>query len=425
MRNSKLVLLMFTATYPYDAGAEQTFIGGELPYLVKQFDIVILIPKKCAGKRLDILDEVDIEEGLSDYIKKSTSLGVIYKALTSRFFYRDILHRPIILLHLSMLSRLIRFVGDATLTGEWLKGWLERKGIEIGNTVFYTFWFDQLAMGVGLVKELFPELKLVSRAHGYDVYEERYNPPYWPCRSAALKTVDALFLVSNSGADYLRKRYPAFSTRIQVAFLGVPDSGFITRPSSDGIFRIASCSIVRPIKRVELLLDGIVCAARQRPHQEFEWYHFGVGEEVWMLENLKQYADKILPPNVHAFFPGYTTQQALMEFYKANPFDVFYNVSVSEGIPVSSMEAISCGIPIVATAVGGNCEIVTDENGILLSPNPSPNEIADSIYKFIDFPEIAEKKRARSFALWQDKFNADINFNAFARSLISIRERKN
>ena len=49
-----------------------------------------------------------------------------------------------------------------------------------------------------------------------------------------------------------------------------------------------------------------------------------------------------------------------------NDFDLFVNMSLSEGIPVSIMEAISFGIPIIATNVGGNAEIVNDETGVLI-----------------------------------------------------------
>lgn len=52
-----------------------------------------------------------------------------------------------------------------------------------------------------------------------------------------------------------------------------------------------------------------------------------------------------------------------------NDFDLFVNMSLSEGIPVSIMEAISFGIPIIATNVGGNAEIVNDETGVLIPVN--------------------------------------------------------
>lgn len=46
--------------------------------------------------------------------------------------------------------------------------------------------------------------------------------------------------------------------------------------------------------------------------------------------------------------------QLVYDFYRNNDVDVFVNLSESEGIPVSIIETISFGVPVVATDVGGN-----------------------------------------------------------------------
>jgi len=43
----------------------------------------------------------------------------------------------------------------------------------------------------------------------------------------------------------------------------------------------------------------------------------------------------------------------VLNYYASNPVDVFINTSSSEGLPVSIMEAMSFGIPVIATNVGG------------------------------------------------------------------------
>lgn len=47
-------------------------------------------------------------------------------------------------------------------------------------------------------------------------------------------------------------------------------------------------------------------------------------------------------------------------------FDVYVNTSLSEGTSMTILEAMACGIPVVATAVGGNVELVNRTNGILV-----------------------------------------------------------
>jgi glycosyltransferase involved in cell wall biosynthesis len=107
-----------------------------------------------------------------------------------------------------------------------------------------------------------------------------------------------------------------------------------------------------------------------------------------------------------------------MEYYRQNPVDVIVNVSESEGgSPVSIMEAVSCGIPAIATMVGGNPEIVSERNGILLRANPSPDEIAEAFFALLDNPEDWRRKREGSRSVWQERYNAEQNFNAFANHL--------
>jgi glycosyltransferase involved in cell wall biosynthesis len=111
-----------------------------------------------------------------------------------------------------------------------------------------------------------------------------------------------------------------------------------------------------------------------------------------------------------------------MQFYRNNPVDVFVNVSQTEGTSVAVMEAISCGIPVVATAVGGNPEIVTEKNGLLLSPNPSATEIANALFLFLDNPSSAVSKRIGSRAVWNERYNSERNFPDFISRLKEIRE---
>ena len=65
--------------------------------------------------------------------------------------------------------------------------------------------------------------------------------------------------------------------------------------------------------------------------------------------------------NLNVILTGYISNSDVKQLYMMNDFDLFVNMSLSEGIPVSIMEAISFGIPIIATNVGGNAEIVNDE----------------------------------------------------------------
>ncbi|GAV23437.1 glycosyltransferase family 4 protein [Carboxydothermus pertinax] len=63
-------------------------------------------------------------------------------------------------------------------------------------------------------------------------------------------------------------------------------------------------------------------------------------------------------------FPGYVTNP--LKFYQE--IDIFVLPSLSEGLPLTLLEAMSCKLPVIATGVGGIPEVViSGENGILVS----------------------------------------------------------
>lgn len=418
-----MILLLFTASYPFDGGAEQTFLHTEIQHLRNTFDRVVLVPRKRVGSLLPIAESVAVDESYSALLDNVNPLVAISNILFSKLIFSDFLARPSLLLYPQAIKRLASFAAGAQLTRNWVMNWIAENKADPADCIFYTYWFDQAALGIGLAKQRYPQIRLVSRVHGYDLYEEfYYNPPYWPCRPRALTLMDRLFPDSDAGLRYLKDRYPDYSSRYETALLGVTDPGFINPPSDDSVFRIVSCSMLEPVKRVDLILEGIKTAAAQRPDQRFEWHHIGNGSRRPELQKL---ADESFPPNAKGYLPGYINKQVLMSFYRETPSDLFINASETEGTPVAVMEAVSCGIPVIATAVGGNTEIVGKRNGLLLDENPTPLCIAEAIFKLLDDPEAADAMREGSRKVWMERYNADSNYAAFAERLRSIREKVN
>lgn len=407
-------LILFTASFPNEGSAEFNFLNKEIPYLKAAFDHVLVVPERRADRTDTRTPPVDVDNSYAETLHSHGRNRVFLRGIFSAYVYREIFLKPSILFKPSFLKHLLYFCGQVEFTRDWVLRFMRLSGLKGRDVLFYTYWFTHNALGIGATKRVFPDLKLVSRAHGYDLYEERHQPPYWPCREMTLEALEFLYTDSDAGMQYMHEHYPVFARRIGTARLGIEDPGVRSPASTDGVYRIVSCSFMVPVKRLDLLMKGIASAAVQRPSQRFEWVHFGTGP----LESMLREMTPGLPSNVHVSFPGYSTQSDLFSYYGQHPVDVFMNVSKSEGTPVAVMEAISCGIPVIATGVGGNTEIVSSRNGQLLSPNPSPDEIAAALLVHWDHPG---EKRTGSYELWREKYDASRNFSEFAQKIKELR----
>ena len=102
-------------------------------------------------------------------------------------------------------------------------------------------------------------------------------------------------------------------------------------------------------------------------------------------------------------------------------FDAFVNVSSSEGLPVTLMEAASSGVPLVATRIGGNPEIVDQACGRLLPADPTPLQVATVLAEIaLQSPDERAAMRAASHDRWATDFSAERNYGAFAELLRSV-----
>jgi glycosyltransferase involved in cell wall biosynthesis len=113
-------------------------------------------------------------------------------------------------------------------------------------------------------------------------------------------------------------------------------------------------------------------------------------------------------------------------------FDVFALPSLNEGISNTILEAMASGLPVVATRVGGNPELVVEgATGTLVSPE-NPAELAAAIERYLDDPALrrahaaAGRERAeRDFSIrTMVRRYEDLYASLFDRRVLGIRERR-
>jgi len=410
-------LVVFTHSYPYDLEAEQTFLDPEFHHLARAFNQVIVAPAVRGGSRSALPPGVQVDETLAAVCGSAGGrFARIAATIRSPLFGRELFSSRLPLTSFVAARRLVAFVTQAQRVAAWLPSFVRTRGLEGRMTILYTYWLDHVTGGLAMARNPH-RTRLVSRTHGYDLYEERQTPPYLPCRSALLRGLDCVYPISEHGRSYLLGRCPREHRRLEVSRLGTRAPGFSAKPSADGVLRVVSCSNLVPVKRVDELVRGLALAARARPAAALEWRHLGDGP---LREPLERLAHSLTPPNLRFHFAGQVPNSAVLRLYREQPIDLFANVSESEGIPVSIMEAQSCRIPAMAPAVGGIAELVSSDNGFLLDAPASAEAIAQVILRILDTPGDLSSRRERSFASWAAGFDADRNFPAFCDDLRAL-----
>jgi len=176
------------------------------------------------------------------------------------------------------------------------------------------------------------------------------------------------------------RRIGAAPDRIQTTYYGIDPR--IVRPAvrDDRAERapvVAWAGRIDPLKDVETLLRAAAVVLIRRPDVRFHLYgNAAPGSESYLERCLALQASLGLPEAVT--FEGYS--EDLPTVFAAA--DLVVLSSISEGFPYTTLEAMLCGKPIVATAVGGVREQVSPTCGRIVRPR-DPQALGEAILDIV------------------------------------------
>ena len=256
----------------------------------------------------------------------------------------------------------------------------------------------------------YPQIKYAARTHGGDLYNERSPAGEIAFRRSIYEGAEVIWPISSHGVAYIVGNFPEFKDKVKLARLGVDDFGMGPLSAEDQSYQLVSCSSIIPLKRVELIAQLML-----KSEIPIRWIHFGGEKEAF---------DRILRiigdgrPGLEVIWKGKVTNNVLMDFYSSHFVDTLINLSISEGLPVSMMEAISFGIPIFANRVGGIGEIVVESTGYLVEEGQNLTDLAQHFDGWIK----SGRTRDRNFRLgvrrfWELNFDAEVNHHGFLQRL--------
>jgi glycosyltransferase involved in cell wall biosynthesis len=231
------------------------------------------------------------------------------------------------------------------------------------------------------------------------------------------KHVERIFFASKAGLDYYLSVFAGpYKHKYILARLGTENTYTLqdNNKSANRLLNIVSCAYMVPLKRIQL----IVKALSEINDITIHWVHIGDGPERNNLENTaKDLLDK--NTNITYDFIGHLDNNSLKKYYYDNYFDCFVSTTKTEGgNPVSMMEALSFGIPVIATNVGGVPELVNSDTGILLDSENCVEELINALHRFTIMTNTEKETLRRSCRkYWENNYRAETQYRKFVKCL--------
>ena len=237
-------------------------------------------------------------------------------------------------------------------------------------------------------------LPFTFTVHGDDLWRE---PPDDLDRRA--EAAAAIVTVSLAIAEELTRRFGVDPATIHVIPCGIDVADFAPGPHRDDPPLIVAVARLRPVKRLDLLLHAL--APLHGSGQPFRCRVIGDGSERSCLETLR---DELGLREVVRFV-GAASQEVVRDAWRTASIGAL--TSTSEGMPLALMEAASCGVPVVATAVGGVPELVADGETGLLVANGDVTGLTDALRRLLCDPPLRTRMAAAARARAVAHFSLD------------------
>ena len=416
MKQKTLILLC--DNYPISAG--EFFIDDEMRVIAPRFEKVMLYTASAKSEEnlnRFIPDNAEVVQ----FSKQKLVIGKIksFFRIFKPMFLRELafaIHKLPVKYWVSAFKIMYVDIHRATNLKNELLQFCNHKHLNLSDCVFYSYWHDYKALALAMLRRECG-CACVARAHGWDNFADRHNPPYLPFKKYMIRNLSQTFTISQKGKDEFAKYVNRnLEDRMIVSRLGkFNERTPLFAKQNNGIF-ICSCSNLIPLKQIDRIIEVISKLEISNLH----WVHFGDGP---IREELEQMAKKLLP-NVEYEFRGIVPNNEILDFYASHYVDLFINLSSSEGIPVSIMEALSAGIPIVATNVGGTSEAVNSLNGFLIPADFNSADVARTITNYLNLNTAQQQQyRQNAYVFWKENFEAEKNYEEFADMLFRLREQ--
>jgi len=258
-----------------------------------------------------------------------------------------------------------------------------------------------------LMAARFTRTPVMVHAHGanYGDFYRRSPAALRPFMRAALRPVDDIIVLAEDQRRQF-EGWAASSARVSVIPNGVVDEWYDGTPSRSG--RVGSTVLflgnLLPQKGFLDVLEAAPTVLARTPDARFIF----AGEPAWSDATAREVQDRLAVPAVSraVSFAGAVSPQRRHELLAEADLLVF-PPRWEEGQSLVAIEAMSAGLPVVATPSGGLAETVRDSLEGLVVPKRDPRAIADSIVLLLRDAELRARLGAAGRARYLTEYTID------------------
>lgn len=244
----------------------------------------------------------------------------------------------------------------------------------------------------------FMSVRRVHGEHGWDGAEAKLNKKHQLLRKLIAPLITRFVVLSQEGHQFLVDDIGIQPRRIELICNGVDTSKFlpIQRDAGDKVV-ITTVGRLATVKNQKLLVQAVNELVNVHQRHNIELRIIGDGEcHVALSEQIEQ-----LGLQRQCLLLGNRSDiQHQLVFA-----DIFTLPSFAEGISNTILESMACGIPTIASAVGGNIELVADDHSGMLFDSDNLSQLVTALLRYIDNRELRLRHGCRARERVVEKFS--------------------
>lgn len=267
----------------------------------------------------------------------------------------------------------------------------------------YHSHFATRSTSVSFFASMLTDTPFSFTAHAVDIFKTSLSP-----QTLKKKIEKAKFVVtvSDYNVELLRSVSPESSDKIHKVLNGIDLSRFMP-PQSRGKDPFTFLCVARLVEKKghQYLLEA--CRDLRDKGHRFSCLMVGSGRLQKQIED--QIREYKLQNTVHLLGP-HSQDEVLLRYHQSNAFVLPCCVAPDgnkDGLPVSMVEALACGLPVITTPMTGNPEVIKEnENGHLV-PFEDPEALANAMQKLLTDKSHYQQLSERARPSVEEQFNME------------------